>query len=147
MSDVCSYIQVQADDGCWALADRCGISQDTLTQYNTIDDFCNTLKVDQYVCCSEGSLPDFSPKPDDDGNCYVYIIQPDDTCDDIAKANKMESDKIDDYNSLTWGYMGCNALQKYQAICLSEGMPPFPEPVDGNVCGPQVSFSPSLPPA
>ncbi|KAL3462744.1 glycoside hydrolase superfamily [Aspergillus heterothallicus] len=138
MSGVCSYIQVQADDGCWALADRCGISQDTLTEYNTVDDFCNTLVVDQYVCCSEGSLPDFSPKPDDDGNCYVYIIQPDDTCDDIAKANKMESDKIDDYNSLTWGYMGCNSLQKYQAICLSEGLPPFPEPVDGNVCGPQV---------
>lgn len=142
MSDVCKFIQVQANDGCWALADRCGITQAELTKYNTADGFCDNLIVDQYVCCSEGSLPDFSPKPDEDGNCYVYVIQQDDTCDEIAKANKMDSDKIADYNSLTWGWRGCNGLQRGQAICLSEGMPPFPEPVDGNVCGPQVCSSP-----
>ncbi|CBF76227.1 hypothetical protein AN5038.2 [Aspergillus nidulans FGSC A4] len=65
------------------------------------------------------------------------VIQQDDTCDEIAKANKMDSDKIADYNSLTWGWEGCNGLQRGQAICLSEGMPPFPKSVDENVCGPQ----------
>ncbi|KAI9371712.1 hypothetical protein BJX61DRAFT_12353 [Aspergillus egyptiacus] len=139
MSDVCSYIQVQSGEGCWALADRCGITQDELKDYNPGDDFCDTLLLDQYVCCSDGSLPDFSPKPDDDGNCYVYIVQDNDNCIDVAKANKMDVDKIDDYNKLTWGWMGCdNGLQRGQAICLSEGMPPFPTAVEGNVCGPQV---------
>lgn len=134
----CSYIQVQPDNGCWALADRCGISQDDLVTYNPADGFCDNLLVDQYVCCSEGDLPDFSPKPDDDGNCFVYTVQDGDLCSTIAKANQMDADKIPDYNKLTWGWMGCNNLQKYGKICLSEGTPPFPSPVEGNVCGPQV---------
>ncbi|KAL3477790.1 glycoside hydrolase superfamily [Aspergillus californicus] len=138
MSDVCSYIQVGAGDGCWALADACGITQDELTSYNTADGFCDNLLENQYVCCSEGSLPDFSPQPDDDGNCYVYVIQKYDTCDAIATAKLMDSDDIPDYNTLTWGWAGCNKLQEGQSICLSEGVPPFPEAVEGNVCGPQV---------
>lgn len=143
MSDVCSYIQAHAGDGCWSLAQRCGISQQDLTSYNPAPNFCNNILADQYVCCSEGSLPDFSPKPDDDGNCYVYVIKQDDTCLDIAKANKMDADKIPDYNNLTWGWTGCNMLQRGQKICLSEGMPPFPSPADGVNCGPQVRSFPS----
>ncbi|OJJ06595.1 hypothetical protein ASPVEDRAFT_200629, partial [Aspergillus versicolor CBS 583.65] len=138
MSDVCKYIQVEADDGCWALADRCGISEDDLAKYNPGNGFCDNLILDQYVCCSEGDLPDFSPKPDDDGNCYVYVVQKDDNCADIAKANKINDWKtIEDWNTLTWGWMGCDSLPEKAKICLSEGDPPFPSTVDDAVCGPQ----------
>ncbi|KAJ5662800.1 hypothetical protein N7507_003531 [Penicillium longicatenatum] len=138
MSGVCNYIQVQADDGCWALADRCGITQATLTKYNPSNGFCDNLILDQYVCCSAGSLPDFSPQPDDDGNCFVYVVKEKDLCDTIATAHKMDKAKIPDYNELTWGWMGCGNLQIGGKICLSKGTPPFPSPVDGNACGPQV---------
>lgn len=145
MSDVCEYIQVEADDGCWALADRCGISEDDLVKYNPGDGFCDNLILDQYVCCSEGDLPDFSPKPDDDGNCYVYVVQKDDNCMDIAKANKINDwEMIEDWNALTWGWMGCGSLPEKANICLSEGEPPFPATVDAAVCGPQVCPSPHL---
>lgn len=148
MGTTCAYIQAQADDGCWALAQRCGISEGDLAKYNPGANFCNNIFRDQYVCCSEGSLPDFSPKPDDDGNCFVYTINDGDTCYDIAKANKMDADKIPGYNNFTWGWTGCGALPKHQKICLSEGMPPFPAPDDAVVCGPQVgpSLAGSLPP-
>ncbi|KAL4739555.1 glycoside hydrolase superfamily [Aspergillus similis] len=135
MSGVCSYIQVQAGEGCWALADRCGITQEELVTYNPADGFCDTLQLDQYVCCTEGSL---APQPDDDGNCYVHVVQTDDLCDTIAKANRMLASDIPGYNSLTWGWRGCDNLQLGQRICLSEGRPPFPSAVDGVVCGPQV---------
>lgn len=137
MSGVCSYIQVQEGEGCWALADRCGITQDELITYNPADDFCDTLQQDQYVCCTEGSL---APQPDNNGNCYVYIVQADDLCDTIAKANRMLASDIPDYNSLTWEWRGCNNLQLGQSICLSEGRPPFPSAVEGVVCGPQVGL-------
>ena len=67
MGGTCSYIQANAGDGCWALAQRCSITQDQLTQYNTEPNFCNNVQNKQYVCCSAGSLPDFSPKPYDNG--------------------------------------------------------------------------------
>lgn len=134
----CTYIQVVANDGCWSLAERCGITQDLLTTYNSASSFCDSLLPDQYVCCSEGSLPDFSPQPDDNGDCFVYTVQTDDTCADIAKANQMDADDIPDYNELTWAWTSCNGLQVGQNICLSEGTPPFPSAIDGAVCGPQV---------
>ncbi|KAL4804670.1 glycoside hydrolase superfamily [Aspergillus unguis] len=136
MSDVCSYIQVVANDGCWALADRCGITQTELKKYNG-DSVCDNPIVGDYVCCSTGDLPDFSPQPDDDGNCYVHIVQEHDLCSTIAEANQMDADDIDGYNALTWGWTGCDRLQLGQSICLSEGTPPFPSPDEGAVCGPQ----------
>ena len=139
MSGVCKYIQVNAGDGCWALADRCGISQADLTKYNPSTGFCDNLIKDQYVCCSKGSLPDFSPKPDSKGNCFVYTVQDSDVCADIAKAHHIDNYKnIESWNNLTWGFFGCGNLQINQKICLSKGTPPFPSPVEGNVCGPQV---------
>ena len=147
MGATCSYIQANAGDGCWQLAQRCNITQDQLTQYNTVPNFCNTVQKNQTVCCSAGSLPDFSPKPYPNGTCYTYVVNPDDTCDSIAAANLMNASSIPLYNSQSWGWQGCNPLQKGQRICLSSGTPPFPAPVAGNVCGPQVRpLSPYLPP-
>ncbi|KAK3303739.1 glycoside hydrolase superfamily [Chaetomium strumarium] len=57
MGQACSYTQVAAGDGCWSLAQRCGITQDQFVQYNGAD-ICSKLQPRQYVCCSEGVLPD-----------------------------------------------------------------------------------------
>lgn len=135
----CKYTQAQANDGCWSLAKRCGISQDDLTKYNPEPNFCNTIIVGQYVCCSEGSLPDFSPQPYSNGTCFTYAVQSDDTCFSIANANHMNVSKISTVNSNTWGWSGCQDLQLGQRICLSDGMPPFPAPMANALCGPQVN--------
>jgi hypothetical protein len=39
----------------------------------------------------------------------------------------------------TWGFGGCYFLLPGQKICLSEGTPPFPAPVENAQCGPQIN--------
>lgn len=137
--DVCKYTQVKAGDGCWALADRCNISQDDLKKFNGDKaDYCNTLKVDQYVCCSAGSLPDFSPQPKSDGGCFDYQVRAGDSCYDIAVAHSINNTRIESVNQNTWGWQGCLHLQVGQVICLSTGRPPMPAIVPNAICGPQV---------
>ncbi|KAJ6032219.1 glycoside hydrolase [Penicillium herquei] len=138
VASTCSYIQADSGDGCWALAERCGITQDELTTYNTEADFCDVVLANQYVCCSEGSLPDFAPKPYSDGTCYTYTIQANDYCEGIATANQMDVADIPGYNNNTWGWNGCGDLQAGQYICLSNGTAPFPAAVSYALCGPQV---------
>jgi chitinase len=134
----CTYIQAQAGDGCFSLAQRCGITQAQFESFNGGSSICTTVQVDQYVCCSAGSLPDFSPQPTN-GNCYPYTVKANDTCGAIAKAYQMDVSGIVNNNNLTWGWMGCNDLQVGQNICLSTGNPPFPANVPTAVCGPQVN--------
>jgi chitinase len=139
VGSTCNYILANAGDGCWSLAQRCGISQDDLTKYNTKTNFCNTIQANDPICCSAGSLPDFSPKPYSNGTCFTYVVQDNDNCADIALANKMNKDDIPGYNNETWGWNGCGDLQRQQKICLSTGTPPFPSPMENALCGPQVS--------
>jgi chitinase len=113
---ICQYIQVQSGDGCWALADRCGISQDDFVKYNGGPNFCDNLLPDEYACCSAGFRPDFSPKPDGDGKCFVYTIVQNDTCAKIAKANQMEIDDLPKNNKLAWGWAGCKGLRSGQKM-------------------------------
>jgi hypothetical protein len=138
VGSTCKYIQANPDDGCWSLATRCGITQDKLTEYNSATNFCNNVQVGDYVCCSEGSLPDFSPKKNSDGSCKSYTIQKDDTCTSIESSNLMKKGTLGDYNGDTWGWAGCGNMQRGQNICLSDGTPPFPSEMEGAVCGPQV---------
>lgn len=126
----CKYTQVKAGDGCYAVAQRCGITQANLVKYNTKAKFCDTLIVDQYVCCSAGTLPDFSPQPNKDGACFVYQVQPDDNCAKIAAAHSTDVKRIESVNDDTWGWAGCASLQPNQKLCLSKGLcrPPLPMP-------------------
>ncbi|KAK4118597.1 glycoside hydrolase family 18 protein [Parathielavia appendiculata] len=142
----CRAIQVVAGDGCWSLAQRCGISQTNLETYNSgVASFCSSLKPGQYVCCSSGTLPDLSPKPNPDGSCASYSIVKDDNCFDIAAKYSLTTDKIGELNKNTWGWAGCSAIQPGQKICLSTGSPPMPAAVPGALCGPQKEGTP--PPA
>lgn len=80
----CRTTKVESGDGCWALANRCGISQSDLTKYNTRNNFCNTLSAGEAVCCSSGTLPDTSPPANSDGTCQTRRIESGDTCTSLA---------------------------------------------------------------
>lgn len=133
----CSYTEVVAGDGCWAIADRCKITQDQLLEYNPKPNFCNTIIPGQKVCCSAGDLPDFTPQPNPDGSCRTHTIKSGDDCDTIARQNDMTVDQIEDRNGNTWGWTGCSYLIVGGVLCLSTGSPPMPASIANAVCGPQ----------
>ncbi|KAJ5280182.1 class V chitinase [Penicillium angulare] len=135
--DTCRDIQSEEGEGCPELAKRCGISPADFTKYN-LDTDCSKMRGGHHVCCSAGTPPDYSPKPNADGTCHVYTVQHDDDCDGIAAANSISTDDIFDWNKKTWGWMGCGSnLQAGGNICLSKGEPPMPSVVKNAVCGPQ----------
>ncbi|KAH7626010.1 hypothetical protein B0T09DRAFT_392288 [Sordaria sp. MPI-SDFR-AT-0083] len=51
----CTVTTVQAGEGCVAVAQRCGISQTKLQNYNRAN-LCNSLVLNERVCCSTGTL-------------------------------------------------------------------------------------------
>lgn len=134
----CSTVQVFAGDSCTSLVTDCGITATEFYEYNTASDLCSTLAVGQYVCCSSGNLPDNTPQTYSNGTCYTYLVNSGDSCSAIAEANSLTIDDIDSFNNHTWGWLGCDDLQAGENICLSSGDPPFPAPVTGATCGPQV---------
>ncbi|KAK9364399.1 hypothetical protein V1509DRAFT_78068 [Lipomyces kononenkoae] len=135
----CSYVLVVSGDSCGTLTTKCGITAAELSQYNPSSTLCSTLAVGEPICCSEGSLPDLSPQPSSDGICYSYTVQSGDYCALLAQEYYITTDDIEQYNSETWGWMGCNNLQLGSTICLSPGDPPMPAVVMNAECGPQVS--------
>jgi chitinase len=139
--DECTTVQIVSGDSCTTLAEECGITLTEFEGYN--DDLCDSpLQPGQYVCCSEGTLPDYSPQPDDDDNCYVYLVETGDDCSTIAAAYALTVDEIESYNNDTWGWMGCDDLLANMNICLSSGWPPMPTEIENAVCGPQVPDTP-----
>lgn len=122
--DTCSYIQVVSGDSCDSLESKCGISAGQFTSFNSDPSLCSTLAVGQYVCCSSGSLPDFTPEPSANGTCFTYTVQAGDYCALIAANYQIAASSIETFNAQTWGWQGCSNIQLGQVICLSSGMPP-----------------------
>ncbi|KAH8885958.1 glycoside hydrolase family 18 protein [Thozetella sp. PMI_491] len=135
--DDCTTKQVISGDSCASLATKCGISAADFTKYNPSSTLCSMLTPGWHVCCSDGTLPDFKPKPNDDGSCSTYTIHADDTCAGLAAANDLINDDIEDFNKNTWAWNGCNLLYTGNIICLSNGTPPMPAPLANAQCGPQ----------
>lgn len=136
--DDCRVITIVSGDTCGKLADRCGISAADFTKYNSGDDFCSTLSPDGRVCCSPGDLPDIRPKKNSDGSCASYLVNSGDDCPTLAGKNGLKTSDIEEFNKgTTWGWNGCEHLLASMNICLSEGDPPMPAPIDNAVCGPQ----------
>jgi GH18 family chitinase len=133
----CETVSVEPVDSCASLATRCRISPANFTKYNPGASFCANLKPKQHVCCSSGSLPDFSPSPNADGTCYAYQAKANDNCDDLAAQFSLTREKIENFNKNTWGWNGCKLLFVGTNMCLSKGNPPFPAPIANAVCGPQ----------
>ncbi|KAH8673384.1 glycoside hydrolase family 18 protein [Xylariales sp. PMI_506] len=134
----CTTVQVIQNDSCASLAVKCGISGATFTSYNPSSTLCSTLQPGQHVCCSAGTLPDFRPKPNSDGSCATYTTIADDNCYSIAASNSLTVDDLENFNTDTWAWNGCDNLWVGVIMCLSTGSPPMPAPVSNAVCGPQV---------
>ncbi|KAM0249269.1 hypothetical protein ACHAP5_002921 [Fusarium lateritium] len=133
----CRAIQVNSGDSCPSLAKRCKVTTANFNKYNTKKNFCSTLAVKQWVCCSAGTLPDKTPQPSKDGTCYIYKIKSGDGCYSLGQNFGITQKFIEDVNKNTWGFAGCNKLQLGQPICLSKGKNPMPMPIANAVCGPQ----------
>jgi chitinase len=134
----CNTAKVVAGDGCASLATKCGITAAQFTTYNPSSTLCSSLAVGQYVCCSSGTLPDLTPKPNADGSCKTYTVVQGDSCSVISAANSLTNAQLETLNKNTWGWTGCDNLGVGVVMCLSSGTAPFPASVAGTVCGPQV---------
>lgn len=86
----CTTAKVNAGEGCFDIAQRCGISQAKLEEYNPRDHFCNTLVKDETVCCSAGTLPEHIPNGNSDGTCVLIDAKPGDTCVTLAQKCGLE---------------------------------------------------------
>ncbi|KAJ6140241.1 hypothetical protein N7471_006727 [Penicillium samsonianum] len=133
----CRTVQVDSGNGCPELAVKCGISAADFTKYNPASNFCSNLKPKQHVCCSQGTLPDFSPKPNADGSCYAYEVKDNDNCDDLATEWSLTRQNLEDFNKNTWGWNGCDPMYSKTVMCLSKGTAPFPAEIANAQCGPQ----------
>ena len=142
--DTCTTVQAVSGDTCTTLAAECGITLAEFEGYNDVDAGCS-VTVGEYFCCSTGSLPDNSPQPDSDDNCYAYVIETGDTCEALATAYDITVDEIEAWNNNTWGWMGCGDLLIGNNMCLSSGWPPMPTTIDNAVCGPQVNGTTTAP--
>ncbi|KAL2814551.1 hypothetical protein BDW59DRAFT_167109 [Aspergillus cavernicola] len=144
-SSTCSTVQVVSGDTCATLATECGITAAEFTTYNPSFTLCSSLTVGQHVCCSSGTLPDFSPQPDDDDNCYSYLVKEGDTCAALAAEYDLTVDEIESYNTDIWGWTGCDRVLTGAYLCLSEGWPPMPGIISNAVCGPQANGTATVP--
>ena len=136
----CTTTRLVSGDSCGALASKCGISGSDFTKYNPDPNFCSTLAVGQRVCCSAGTLPDLTPKPNSDGSCASYTVKSGDTCLVIATANSLKPRDLSELNDgITWGWFGCDKLLAGLIMCLSNGTQPMPAAIPNAMCGPQVS--------
>lgn len=133
----CETEEVASGDSCEKLADRCGITGKELEDYNK-EELCSTLVPGQIVCCSEGDLPDLTPKKGEDGVCFTHLVVDGDNCASLgAKYGGLTLDDIDGFNNgTTWGWNGCYSLMAGINICLSDGDPPLPAPMENAICGP-----------
>ena len=134
----CRAIEVISGDSCASLASRCGVSANDFTKYNPSSTLCSTLQLKQHVCCSAGTLPTYTPKPQSDGTRAVYKVAAGDGCWAIADTHYLKTTDLETFNKKTWGWAGCANLQAGQIMCLSSGNPPMPAIVQGTTCGPQV---------
>lgn len=133
---LCRSMRVGQGEGCYDLAEKCGISLNDFQKCNPGSNFCSSLQPKQPVCCSEGTLP--KPEKGSDGSCAAYTVQGGDTCGSIAAFNGIQTSDLENWNKKTWGWFTCNNLQAKARICLSDGYPPMPEPVPNAECGPTV---------
>jgi chitinase len=133
----CKPIQAVPGDGCWTLAQRCGIQQPDFEKYNSrVNNLCGSIQDKQWFCCSAGDLPDMSPKPNPDGSCVAFQLGQE-LCWDLMQKYYLTEDMINQRNKNTWAWEGCGSLKPGQIICLSTGTPPMPNTVENAQCGPQ----------
>lgn len=128
-ADTCKTTTVKENDGCWALAERCDISESDLKKFNPQSNFCSTLVVGQKVCCSKGDLPDLIPPANPDGTCKTVKVVSGDGCESLAGKCDL---KPADFTKLHSGDKDfCSKLVVGQAVCCTRGKLPDIKPQPG----------------
>jgi LysM repeat protein len=130
---VCRSIKVQAGDGCWALANRCKITQENLTKFNRRTNFCNTLVIGEPVCCSTGTLPETIPPGNSDGTCKTKNVFSGDSCGSLASKCGLSST---DFMKVNTKKNLCSTLAVGQPVCCTRGDLPDvrPKPKPSGYC-------------
>ncbi|KFY07990.1 hypothetical protein V492_06644 [Pseudogymnoascus sp. VKM F-4246] len=128
----CRTTKVAAGDGCWAVADRCGISQTDLEKYNRAN-LCTTLIRDEIVCCGSGTLPSTLPPGNADGTCKMRSVIRFDDCTSLATKCGISGTDFMKVNTKT---NLCSTLQEGQLVCCTSGKRPDlkPKPSADGVC-------------
>lgn len=120
----CKTTEVLAGEGCYAVAERCGITEGKLAEYNGGGKFCSTLEVSQVVCCSAGELPDTGRPPNPDGTCATIQVDSGDSCESLASECGIPGLKFEEYNKDDL----CSTLAVGEYVCCSEGKLPDMRP-------------------
>jgi hypothetical protein len=117
----CKTTMVQAGDGCWAVANRCGISQTDLEKYNRAN-LCTTLIQDEMVCCGSGTLPSTLPPGNADGTCKTRVVVAKDDCAILASKCGIGGN---DFMKANTKANLCSTLIEGQQVCCTAGK--FPD--------------------
>ncbi|KAF2730201.1 glycoside hydrolase [Polyplosphaeria fusca] len=117
----CKTTKVKSDDGCWAVADRCGISQANLEKYNR-KNLCTTLAPGEVVCCSSGTLPSTLPSGNSDGTCKTRKVVAKDSCATLASKCGISAN---DFMKANTKKNLCSTLVEGQQVCCTAGK--FPD--------------------
>ncbi|KAG2027031.1 hypothetical protein GB937_000767 [Aspergillus fischeri] len=117
----CRTTTVNAGDGCWALADRCKITDAKLKEYNPRPNFCNTLVAGEKVCCSSGTLPETIPPGNSDGTCKTRQVIGGDSCGSLASKCGLSPQ---DFTKVNTGANLCSTLKVGQHVCCTRGKLP-----------------------
>ncbi|KAH7094131.1 hypothetical protein BKA62DRAFT_51123 [Auriculariales sp. MPI-PUGE-AT-0066] len=97
----CRVLSVVSGDGCASLAQKCGISGADFTKFNpTLD--CSKLAVDDWVCCSSGTLPSKRPSQNPDGSCFSVDVVDGSFCGQWITKYAVTEAEINTWNSQTW---------------------------------------------
>jgi hypothetical protein len=120
----CKTAKVKSGDGCYAVAERCKITQANLEKYNR-KNLCTTLVSDEVVCCSSGTLPSTLPAGHSDGTCKTRKVVSGDTCTSLASKCGISSNDFMKVNTKT---KLCNTLQAGQQVCCTKGTYPDLQP-------------------
>lgn len=114
----CRTATVHAGDGCWAVADRCKISNNDLINYNPRPNLCRTLAADEKVCCSPGTLPSSLGPGKPDGTCETRRVERGDGCGSLASKCGISPR---DFMAVNTKANLCSGLAIGQHVCCTRG--------------------------
>lgn len=129
----CRSIKVKSGDGCWALADRCKITEANLKKFNPRTNFCTTLVIGEPVCCTTGTLPETIPPGNSDGSCKTRSVIGGDSCASLASKCGLSAN---DFMKVNTKQNLCSSLAVGQPVCCTRGKMPDlrPKPKPNGYC-------------
>jgi hypothetical protein len=114
----CETIQIEPAQGCYQLAERCGITAEELIEFNPKDNLCTTLRIGQRVCCTPGDMPVIASNPD--GSCKETVVEKGMNCDKLAAYCGISLPELHTFNNLTQTEL-CSSLSEGRRVCCTPG--------------------------